>query len=294
MFELYTEKARRVIFYARYETSQYGGLYIETEHLLLGLLREDYTNVHFLLPAQLSMEKVRNRVESEIIARERISTSVEIPLSAASKRVLNLAAATAEQCGHRHIGTEHILMGLLRVEEGLAYEILHEQEFDLTKLEERLPQMSSQVSGPSPAVNFDPKTILGRLQPFPGPEDFLNKLRAGNWQELRELFAENAVLVDANGKRLSGHSEIFSNLERLLAPFVTKNAKCHVEAAVIQRTMIWVGTILWDHIHLKPKADPGRARMTLAFASDSVRWSLSLLQITSVTEPQFAAKTAPD
>ncbi len=286
MFERYTEKARRVIFYARYETSQYGGLYIETEHLLLGLLREDFTDVHSLLPAELSVEKVRNRVESEITARERISTSVEIPLSAASKRVLNIAALEAKKCGHRHVGTQHILLGLLCVEEGLAYQILREHEIDLTKLEERVRQMSPQVPSPSAAAGFDLKTMLDRLQPFDGPDDFLIKLRSSNWQELREFFAENAVLVNADGKRLSGHSEIFPKLECLLAPFVTKNAKYHIEAAIIQKPMIWAGTILWDHVHLEPKAAPGGARMTLAFASDLVRWSLSLLQITSVAESQ--------
>ena len=92
MFELYTERARRVIFYARYEASQYGSPYIETEHLLLGLLREDFATVDLLIPGCVLADRIRKRIESEITARERISTSIEVPLTEASKRVLNRAA----------------------------------------------------------------------------------------------------------------------------------------------------------------------------------------------------------
>jgi ketosteroid isomerase-like protein len=291
MFERYTEKARRVVFYARYEASRYGSLRIETEHMLLGLLREDHTNINSLLPAPLSVEEVRIRVENEITIREPVSTSAEIPFTPLGKRVLNLAAREADNCGDHHIGTEHILLSLLRVEEGLAYQILRERELDLGKLEARVRQMSPQVSSAPRTAGFDLKTLLERLEPFDGPEPFLMHLRASQWEALRELIHENAVLVDADGKRWSGHAEIFPRLQQLLAAFITKNAKYQIEAANIGSTMFWVGTVLWDHIHLKPNTDPGRARMTLGFTRDSIRWTLSLLQITAVADPAATAKT---
>jgi len=88
VFERYTEKARRVIFFARYEASQYGSPYIETEHLLLGLMREDKALANRFLRQQGSIESIRKEIEARITIRERISTSVEVPLSAECKRIL--------------------------------------------------------------------------------------------------------------------------------------------------------------------------------------------------------------
>src|SRR6266436_5419065 len=116
VFERYTEKARRVIFFARYEASQYGSPYIETEHLLLGLMREDKALANRFLRQQGSIESIRKEIEARITIRERISTSVEVPLSAECKRILNMAAEEAERLGHKHVGTEHLLLGILREE----------------------------------------------------------------------------------------------------------------------------------------------------------------------------------
>ncbi|MGA2718685.1 MAG: ATP-dependent Clp protease ATP-binding subunit [Candidatus Acidiferrales bacterium] len=127
MFERYTEKARRVIFFARYEASQYGSPYIETEHLLLGLLREDKALANRFLRTHGSIESIRKEIESRITVRERISTSVEVPLSQECKRILNYAAEEAERLGHKHVGTEHLLLGVLREEKSFGAEILLER-----------------------------------------------------------------------------------------------------------------------------------------------------------------------
>jgi ATP-dependent Clp protease ATP-binding subunit ClpC len=116
VLERFTEKARRVIFFARYEASQYGSPCIETEHLLLGLVREDKGLANRYLRAQGSIESIRKEIESRITIRERISTSVEVPLSAESKRILSFAAEEADRLGHKHVGTEHLLLGILREE----------------------------------------------------------------------------------------------------------------------------------------------------------------------------------
>src|ERR1041384_8233834 len=103
MFERYTEKARRVIFFSRYEASQFGSPYIETEHLLLGLLREDATIAQRFLRSACSTQSIRGNIERNALIREKISTSVDLPLSNESKRVLAYSAEEAERLGHRHI-----------------------------------------------------------------------------------------------------------------------------------------------------------------------------------------------
>ena len=125
MFERYTEKARRVVFFARYEASQFGSPYIETEHLLLGLLREEPGLVWRLVP-NLDHQAVRTQIEKLTLKREFIPTSVDLPVSNECKRVLAYAAEEAERLNHRYIGTEHLLLGLLRESRTLAAQILQE------------------------------------------------------------------------------------------------------------------------------------------------------------------------
>ena len=139
MFERYTEKARRVIFFARYEASQFGAPAIEPEHLLLGLMREDKTlTARFLARAQASLEAIRKEIEGRAPLREKISTSVELPLAPETKRVLAYAHEESDRLQHRHIGTEHLLLGLLREERSMASEILHERGLRLAAVREEV------------------------------------------------------------------------------------------------------------------------------------------------------------
>jgi hypothetical protein len=138
MFERYTEKARRVIFYARYESSQFGSPYIETEHLLLGLLREDKALTNRFLRSDAPVESIRKQIEGQTTVREKISTSVDLPLSNECKRVLAYAAEEAMRFSHQHIGTEHLLLGLLREEKCFAAEILQEHGLQLPAIREEL------------------------------------------------------------------------------------------------------------------------------------------------------------
>ncbi len=148
MFERYTEKARRVIFFARYEASQFGSPYIETEHLLLGLLREDKALTNRFLRSHASVESIRKQIEQHTTIREKVSTSVDLPLSNECKRVLAYAAEEAERLSHKHIGTEHLLLGLLREEKCFAAEILTERGLRLPAIREEL-QRTTQEKTPS-------------------------------------------------------------------------------------------------------------------------------------------------
>ena len=150
MFEKYTEKARRVIFFARYETSQLGARRIEAEHILLGLLREDKAlSSRFFPHAETALEKIRKQIEGRTVSRDKVSTSVELPLSDEAKRVLTYAAEEADRSMCNYIGTEHILLGLLREENSLAAEILYENGLRLSRVREELAGPGAERSAPS-------------------------------------------------------------------------------------------------------------------------------------------------
>ncbi|HYN25323.1 MAG TPA: ATP-dependent Clp protease ATP-binding subunit [Pyrinomonadaceae bacterium] len=143
MFERYTEKARRVIFFARYEASQFGAPAIEPEHLLLGLMREDKTLTGRFFPrAQVSIESIRKEIEGRTLLREKISTSVELPLAPETKRVLAYSHEESDRLQHRHIGTEHLLLGLLREERSMAAEILYERGLRLNAVRDEIARQS--------------------------------------------------------------------------------------------------------------------------------------------------------
>jgi ATP-dependent Clp protease ATP-binding subunit ClpC len=125
MFERYNEKARRTIFFGRYEASQFGCETIEADFLLLGIAREDPSVcVRWLGANYVELRKI---VARHYTRGEQIATSVDLPLSNTSKRVLAYAAEEAERMGHRHIGTEHLFLGLLREPDCTAAKVLKAQ-----------------------------------------------------------------------------------------------------------------------------------------------------------------------
>jgi len=125
MFERYTERARRVLFFARYEASQLGSLSIDTEHLLLGLLREGKGLTSRLFArANLSLDDLLRDIESRVVFHEKTPLAQEIPFTDATKRALESAATEADRLLHNYIGTEHLLLGLLSEPDSGAGQIL--------------------------------------------------------------------------------------------------------------------------------------------------------------------------
>jgi len=131
VFERYNERARRVLFFARYEASQWGTKSIEAEHVLRGLLREDDSIVaRVVSQAGTSKEAILAALDQQPRGRA-IPTSVEIPFSAELKLAFVLAAEEANLLGHQHIGPEHLLLGLLHEGRSRAAGILRQQHIDL-------------------------------------------------------------------------------------------------------------------------------------------------------------------
>jgi uncharacterized protein YbbC (DUF1343 family) len=157
MFERYTEKARRVIFFARYEASQVGSPTIEPSHLLLGVLREDPELVTRGSSNGSNRKSIRDAIETlRVPIKEKIITAVEIPLSAETKRVLMFALEESDSLQHQHIGTEHLLLGLLREKGTPSAQVLLEQGLELDSLRLELGR-----KGQSPTPAAVRRTVLG-------------------------------------------------------------------------------------------------------------------------------------
>jgi ATP-dependent Clp protease ATP-binding subunit ClpC len=124
MFERYTEKARRVIFFSRYEASQFGSPDIESEFLLLAMFREDNHVITRWLGGGDWHTIIRQEIEQRVYGGPKTPTSVDLPLSDESKNVLAHAAEESERLGNKHIGTKHLFLGLLRDRNSCAAKML--------------------------------------------------------------------------------------------------------------------------------------------------------------------------
>jgi ATP-dependent Clp protease ATP-binding subunit ClpC len=149
LFERFTDRARRVVVLAQEEARLLNHSYIGTEHILLGLIHEgEGVAAKALESLSISLEAVRAQVE-EIIGQGGSSPSGHIPFTPRAKKVLELSLREALQLGHNYIGTEHILLGLLREGEGVATQVLVKLGADLGKVRQQVIQLLSGYQGPA-------------------------------------------------------------------------------------------------------------------------------------------------
>jgi hypothetical protein len=208
MFERYTEKARRAIFFSRYEASQYGSPYIETEHLLIGLLRENKSLYRWL--PKTDFEIIRKRVDEHAPKEPPSPISVDLPLSAASKRVLKFAADEADALSHKHIGTEHLFLGLLDESGCLADNILREAGADPESVRLQLtqsPERQEQSPGGllqdrlSRSASIGMLEIHGVRRNAERVRDAVQRCRMYNWHwEKRSFTNIDIVIAKQTGK----------------------------------------------------------------------------------------------
>jgi len=150
VFERFTDRARRVVVLAQEEARLLNHNYIGTEHILLGLIHEgEGVAAKALESLGISLEAVRSQVE-EIIGQGGSSPSGHIPFTPRAKKVLELSLREALQLGHNYIGTEHILLGLIREGEGVAAQVLVKLGADLSRVRQQVIQLLSGYSGSGP------------------------------------------------------------------------------------------------------------------------------------------------
>jgi ATP-dependent Clp protease ATP-binding subunit ClpC len=144
VFERFTDRARRTVVFAQEEARMLNHNYIGTEHILLGLLREDEgVAAKALTTLGVSLEAVRHDV-GEIVGRGSDVPRGHIPFTPRAKKVLELSLREALQLGHNYIGTEHILLGLIREGEGVAAQVLQKLGADLNRVRQTVVQLLSE------------------------------------------------------------------------------------------------------------------------------------------------------
>jgi len=201
MFERYTEKARRVIFFARYEASEYGSPCIETEHILLGLVREEGRFAKFFKAGY--PDTIRKQIDERTPRRGKISTAVDLPLSKESQRVLKYAEEEADRLAQRHIGSEHLLLGLLREEHCFAAGILRQQGLQLDQLRQRLGEPVAVEPAPHRRRLRDTVQIHGSAWDADYVRDAAAKCREYSWHWQKQAWSTKDVVVHAGDNRIS-------------------------------------------------------------------------------------------
>ncbi|MEV4887763.1 ATP-dependent Clp protease ATP-binding subunit [Nonomuraea sp. NPDC055795] len=157
MFERFTDRARRVVVLAQEEARMLNHNYIGTEHILLGLIHEgEGVAAKALESLGISLEGVRQQVE-EIIGQGQSAPSGHIPFTPRAKKVLELSLREALQLGHNYIGTEHILLGLIREGEGVAAQVLVKLGADLNRVRQQVIQLLHGYQGKEPAAAGGPQ-----------------------------------------------------------------------------------------------------------------------------------------
>jgi hypothetical protein len=273
MFERFTERTRRAIFFARYEASAYGNPGIGTEHLLLGMLRED-SGLLASLPGRLNAaDDIRAEIQSGLTRGEHISTSVEMPMSEELKKALNFAIEAADKLSQRSVDTAHLLVGLLQVESSVAARILMARGLQLGPLLERI------AKSPDPPVYV--KTASGANLTL---GSFLAGLQSPNADVVILFFAENAELTDSAGTRWT-YREIRKKFETLFAPYAKKNTTFYIEETLSDTRESFVATVLWKNALLASEQRAWMHRMTIAMVPKEDDWEIVSIQVAIVHQP---------
>ena len=274
MFDRYTEKARRTIFFARYEASNFGSRFIETEHLLLGILREERGLAKWF-PGQKNAEtEIRAEIKERLVQGDPIAVSVEVPLSLECKQVLNLAGDSAEKLGHRRVEPEHLLIAILRIEKSTAAQILLARGIKPEPIEEL-------AAKGLPAR--DPST--GIASPLFALEAFLSGLKSLNKNELINFFGAKSEMIDVWGGHWN-YEEICARFEALFGPYAKKNATYMIERKLIETAEFALVSVLWKNAILASEQRVWMHRMSFVLECAQRDWEIQFVQVTPVRPPE--------
>ncbi len=275
MFERYTEKARRAIFFARYEASQYGSMTIETEHLLLGILREDHALARRFLSPQGGAQSLRDEIESQIKRGERISTSVEVPLTPECRRILNSAAEEAERIKSKHVGTEHMLLGILHEPGCFAARLLIARGLVLQSLRDELARQPADSPGKP----------LGEMVSV---RQILQAWSEGRASDFAQMFGESGQFVDPHGNLSVGRAAILEAASFIFAgPGWAKTDGAIEDVQFVGSKAIMIN-LAWEPAEKPERPNPGCVRMTVILIQKSEGWTISRVQATGI-QPQSRA-----
>lgn len=200
MFEHYTEKARRVIFFARFEASQYGSPAIECEHLLLGLVREERSLRRWV--PKFGAETIQQSVKDHLPKQNPISLSVDFPLSPAAQSVLTHAAEEAERLGDKNIDSEHVLLALLGDRDSFTSKLLLEAGANAGRIRQ---YHAKRPISPKPWASYPDsgsRLSSGETVEIHGSRwhvdylcDAINLVRAYNWHWQKAIWKPRDIVI---------------------------------------------------------------------------------------------------
>jgi len=211
--------------------------------------------------------EIRAAIERLISRGAPISTSIEVPLSAHAKKALLFAAEEAERLGQRHVGTEHMLVGLLRVDGSLGAQVARDRGLKTEELREKFAKESQPVSFRKPSL--------------PILEDFLTRLKWHSSDDLMPFFAKSAQLADVHGKRWN-YEEIAQHFAELFVPYAKKNASYIIEETLISSNNQLVALVLWKNALVASMERVWMHRMTVVLVPNGDRWAIVSMHITPV------------
>jgi uncharacterized protein (TIGR02246 family) len=238
-------------------------------------MREDKALLGRFLRENGGVESIRREIESQITRGERLSTAVEIPVSAACKRILKKAAGEAERLGSKYVGTEHILLGILHEHDCLAARLLSERGLTPDWLQEELarPSEDPQRSLESAAAEIVSLMRIARVWGL------------GQATEFARMFAPDGQFVDSQGNLWIG-PECIHEAARLVfaAPGWAKSIG-KIEDVQFVGSKAAMATLVWESPAKQEKPNPGCVRMTVILTQKPEGWKIVRVQATGL-QPQ--------
>jgi uncharacterized protein (TIGR02246 family) len=276
VFERYTERARRAVFFARYEACQTGSPTIESEHLLLGVLREDPA-LFFEADASFRSQDLKNKVSAHLKLKPAISTSVDIPLSPDCKRAIAQAAQESQRLGSRTVGCEHILMALLRQDESNAARAMKQTGITLSTVR----RVSAKPDAAAGSATGDAMiAAVGRV--FKLIELLWNDQ---NLEAFANLFGSSAEFVDIAGLLWTGPAQIAGAthaFDRLGNELITIGLNSH--SILLGGDEYCVSRVRWE-VHLRESGRRvGSVMMIAALENAGDTWNIAAAQNTRVED----------
>jgi uncharacterized protein (TIGR02246 family) len=273
VFERLTEQARRSIFFARYEATHYSSSFIETEHLLLGILREDKPLSSTLQRRGASLEEIRRKLEERISApgRKKNADTTEVHLSAECHRILKNAVVEADRFSDPHIGTAHLLLALLVEQESVAAGILRDSGVKAAQLRKELERgASAQREHPLQAAL----------------EDFFRSWVSGELKSFSSFFEDNAILIDERGMQHHGSSAITEYCAKVRAGGMDMNTlEVTPSQAHFLQEKVAVVPVDWAFADVVAGQAPRLVRSMLVMREHDSQWWIAAAQLTEVRPP---------
>ena len=225
MYERFTDRARKVMLFANYEALRFSHDYVGTEHILLALVKEGAgVAAHALEKCGLDLRKVRLEVEKLVVSGPELVIPRELPQTPRAKKVIEYAIAEARNFGHGHVGTEHLLLGLLRESEGTAAQVLMNLGLRLDTLhQEILTLLANESDGNSESTGVSsPRPALAEVRNPSYPDPDLPEVRYFRSEIDRLNLEKEAAVAEQDfvtAARLRGQAD---KLQKMKSQFISK------------------------------------------------------------------------